>query len=679
MRNILNKFVNMFLVFVFLLSLLPIIIYALENVENEVDLGIVKSTKGNGINIRTGAGTDNYKIIGEGLADNQVVTIYEKVKTDDNSTGCPSGEWYKIKYLQVESGIGYACSSFIEILDLETDDEFEAALLTFPESYRPYLRVLHNIYPNAVFRAYNTGLDFNEVIKNENVEGKNLLWDNNSSRDGLKLLSSFNFGSNSFKNNYPGGGSSWYAPNEETISYYIDPRNFLNESGVFMFEILSYNSMYHNNLEGVEAVLKSSFMYNTYVDGKEEKKFSEVIMQASIVHGVSPYYIVSRILQETGNTRSSLVLGTYPNYPQFNGYYNFYNFGATGTEIVKNGLTYAYNHGWNSEEFAIYDGARLIADSYISAGQDTNYSQKWNVVCKTADYSCYTHQYMQNIEAPYSEAKTTYNAYKNSLGNDMYNIGYVFTIPVFENMPEKTILPNPDSPINYLSNITINKTLLANFDSEIYEYNLIVPYNTTTISVEATTSVSSAKVSGNGTVNIVSDKQDVVLTVTAKNNSTRNYTIHVTREEKKDETKISLAEAITNIQGIRFEENSLSGITSVDVLREKINNSNTGISVVVKNKNGEVINSGNLGTGYKISLELNNEVKEYEMVLYGDTNGDAEITILDLLRVQKQLLKSITLTGVEYSSGDVNKDGSVTILDLLLIQKHLLGSKYIDQ
>ena len=34
--------------------------------------------------------------------------------------------------------------------------------------------------------------------------------------------------------------------------------------------------------------------------------------------------------------------------------------------------------------------------------------------------------------------------------------------------------------------------------------------------------------------------------------------------------------------------------------------------------------------------------KEYTVVILGDTNGDGSITILDLLRIQKQLLNSIT-------------------------------------
>lgn len=230
MKNTVFKFINIFLLFTVLFSILPVTINALDE---ETRLGIVKTPKENGINIRSGAGV-GFDKIGTGIADDQIVTIYEEVNEVNGTKECESGTWYKIKYLQVADGIGYACSSFIEILHAETNDEFEASLLTFPESYRPYLRILHTIYPNAVFRAYDTDLDFYEAVRNESVEGKSLVWDANNSREGLKLLSSFNFETYSFKNNYPGGGPNWYAANEDTIAYYLDPRNFLTEKQVFM-------------------------------------------------------------------------------------------------------------------------------------------------------------------------------------------------------------------------------------------------------------------------------------------------------------------------------------------------------------------------------------------------------------------------------------------------------------
>ena len=664
-----KKIINIFFVFLVLFSSFSVPVLAIDT---ESQYGIVRAEIG--INVRDGAGT-THKVIGTGIANSQVVTILETVNTDDNSTGCASGIWYKIKYLQVEEGYGYACSNFVEVLNLEIDDEFEAAVLTFPESYRESLRLLHAIYPNAVFRVYQTGLDFNEVVDNENIEGKNLLWDNNNSRDGLKLLDSYDIFNNSFKNNYPGGGSVWYAPNKETIAYYIDPRNFLNEMRVFMFESLSYNSMYHN-IEGVEKTLKNSFMYDSFVDSSTEKKFSDVIMEAGVKYGISPYYIASRILQETGPTRSALVLGTYPNYPEYNSYYNFYNFGATGTEIVKNGLIYAYNKGWNSEEKAIIGGAELLSDAYISAGQDTSYSQKWNVVCKTGEYACYTHQYMQNIEAPYSEAAITYNAYKNNLGTDMYNAAYVFTIPVYENMPESTILPNSNNPINYLSSLIVNGNLVANFNSLTTNYSITIPSYMTSLNIEASAIVDGAKVNGIGNILITGNQQVIPVTVTALNGTTLTYNITVTLN---DDVSMTLNDTLNNLKTGVINGNYLSGLTSVDVIKEAFYKANSAALIEIKDASGNLVNDGSVGTGYKVNITVGEEVKVLDMIIYGDTSGDSEITILDLLEVQRYLLNMEDLIDSRFHSADINKDEKITILDLLLIQRHLLQLENISQ
>ena len=41
----------------------------------------------------------------------------------------------------------------------------------------------------------------------------------------------------------------------------------------------------------------------------------------------------------------------------YRGYYNFFNIGATGSDIMANGLKYAKNNGWSSPEKAIHGGA----------------------------------------------------------------------------------------------------------------------------------------------------------------------------------------------------------------------------------------------------------------------------------------------------------------------------------
>ena len=233
-----KKIVNILLVFIFLfVSLIPPIR------AEEVRYGYVSSTEGNGIKVRSGPGT-SHGTIGNGLAEGEQVKILSEHKPDDGTTSSCS-IWYKVEYPEIDEGVGYACGDLIKIIEIQTDEDFEESLKVFPESYHDALRLLHTIYPNAIFKSYDTRLDFNTVVENESLEGHSLIWDSNNSRDGLKLMDSYNYKTNKFANNYSGGGPTWYAANSETIAYYIDPRNFLTESRVFMFESLSYNASIH--------------------------------------------------------------------------------------------------------------------------------------------------------------------------------------------------------------------------------------------------------------------------------------------------------------------------------------------------------------------------------------------------------------------------------------------------
>ncbi len=81
---------------------------------------------------------------------------------------------------------------------------------------------------------------------------------------------------------------------------------------------------------------------------------------------------------------------------------------------------------WNSKEKAITGGAIFIGSSYINAGQNTIYLQKFDV-------KGFWHQYMTNVLAPYSESKSIYNGYSKS---GLIDSAMSFIIPVYENMPE---------------------------------------------------------------------------------------------------------------------------------------------------------------------------------------------------------------------------------------------------
>ena len=81
---------------------------------------------------------------------------------------------------------------------------------------------------------------------------------------------------------------------------------------------------------------------------------------------------------------------------------------------------------------------------------------------------------------------------------------------------------------------------------------------------------------------------------------------------------------------------------------------------------------------YHLLKELITEAGEvaesYDVVIYGDVNGDGNINSGDLLRVQKHLLKVINLDNTPYiKAADANRDNNINSGDLLKIQKHLLN------
>lgn len=300
---------------------------------------------------------------------------------------------------------------------------------SFPASYQPALRALKDQYPNWTFVKMNTGLDWNTVIANEIIGGKSLV--------------PRSFAAYTKEGAYDNG--SWYYASEDILKYYMDPRNGLQESGIFQFEQLTYNASYHTEA-AVETFLASTFMSSAKNAPGMDITYAKIFwaLGAHDTLKVSPFHLAARVLQEQGSKGDSpLISGTYPGYE---GYYNYFNIGATGTtttQVIVNGLAHAKKEVWNSPYTSIDGGARFISAHYIRRGQDTLYLQKYNVNT-AAGNPIYTNQYMQNIAAPTSEAASIRNLYRgaNSLNNT-----FVFKIPVYDNMPE-AVCAMPTSSTN---------------------------------------------------------------------------------------------------------------------------------------------------------------------------------------------------------------------------------------
>ena len=99
----------------------------------------------------------------------------------------------------------------------------------------------------------------------------------------------------------------------------------------------------------------------------------------------------------------------------------------------------------------------------------------------------------------------------------------------------------------------------------------------------------------------------------------------------------------------------------------------------ITDKNGKAKTSGTIVTGDKVIIASGGNTKTIEIVVYGDIDGTGNVTVVDLLHVQKHILGFTKLTGSFLEAADVNKDKKVTVVDILLIQKQLLGAANISQ
>ena len=628
------------------------------------------------------------KINNGGLSCNTEVEVLDKNAGPDGKGTCPTS-LYKVKYGNVT---GYVCGKYIgssdSNIDLDTTDlkEYRANLKKsgFPESYLDDLAKLHALYPKWKFIPFNTNLDFNYIVNLEHKSsGRSLIEDYYGNLDGLKSTASwsYNYFTNVFSTNFTGGGSNWYAASTSTIAYYMDPRNFFNERNIFMFEDLSYNPSFHTK-EGIENMLKGTFMSGKTASS-DGKTYADAFLEAANTYHISPYVLISRVIQEVGASGSTIVSGTVSGYE---GYYNFYNIGATADggdkyQTIINGLIYAKNQGWNSPYKAVVGGASFLSNNYVNVGQKTEYLQKWDLIGPSyAD-----HQYMQNIQAPYSQSYKTYNGYNST---SLLNSDFVFYIPIFNNMPDKTTFPNTGNPNNYLSSLTVNKTRLFSSPTNDTNFSIEVESDVSSVTVDATKVYSGATISGLGTVALNSEKTNINLTVTAANGDTRKYTINVTRKKAPepdptpdptpdpgDNTKVTTKEVLDKA-GIKYKDNYLYGFTLGKDIKDTISKlKSTNLEITITSSK----ESGLIASGDKIKIKTNSEEKEYIVIIYGDVNGDGKISSADYIKIKNHIMETNKLTNLEKEYADANKDGKISSADYIAIKNHIMEVSKISQ
>jgi len=640
----------------------------------ETKYGIISVNDGF-LHVRKGAGSGNDSV-GQ-LRKGDRIVIVDEAKDSEGTV------WYKIEYISSAGVFGFVSSKYVTLYDptipeedddVNTDGELgdknegvtgegEPVVITdieswmdeqgFPEDYKPGLRALHEKYPNWVFYADHIDYDWETIIKAQSVLGVSLVENSFPSSWKSTQPGAYDWEKSKW---IPLDGTRWVQASREIIEYYLDPRNFLDSTTVFQFLEQSFDANVHT-VSGVQSMLKGTFMAGNLPD--EDVSYAQLIFDVAKTNNVNPYVIASMIIIEQGTTGSALCSGTYSGYE---GYYNYFNYGAYGADPVAAGLQYAKNAGWDSARKSIEYGAASYANGYINVGQSTLYYKRFDFVGTP-----FTHQYSQSVYSPKVEGERAAKGYSE----EMRQSALAFTIPVFENMPETACAkPTGDgSPNIKLSSLKVEGFgLTPSFQPDVLEYTLVVPAETASVNIIATTMDSEAKVTGAGTVELPNIENVVTVTITAGNGSKRDY-------------KLTIAKEAPEVGEIDFSENYKRSGTYII----------TGPGVTAETMTGNLLNSGSceitlsdgsakdvseiLKTGDKVAIyDANGEtLGVYSVCIKGDVNGDGELAINDFAGIRNHLLGVKTYEGISAAAADIDGNGTVDILDFTRMRNHLLG------
>ncbi len=390
-------------------------------------------------------------------------------------------------------------------------EEYYQSLLTagFPEDYARPLTELHLLHPEWSFTPLLI-TDGNPLYR------WNYVIDKETEKPETNLIS----GSDDYRayrhpTNKESYDSGYYQASEAAVEYFMDPRNFLNETDIFQFYDLS--SSHSVGIEEVQAVLEGTFM----ADGTLEngKNYAEYFLEVGAELDVNPVYLAVKARQEQGANGDSPVLGGkcgsllaeyYENGTQtsesgnkvltpaegytseellaLDGYYNLFNIKASG-----NGLFAIYHSAmkraqsgtadmadawgspaWNTLWKSLYGGAYTIKTSFIDRYQNTIYLQKFNVDSRAADRNFWG-QYMQNVAGSLTESRTLFGAFASSGALDGH---CSFVIPVYEGMPKGACKDPAGGRCSYLAIATEKYDSSAFFSEPILQTGTETIYDT---------------------------------------------------------------------------------------------------------------------------------------------------------------------------------------------------------
>lgn len=523
---------------------------------------------------------------------------------------------------------GYVNEDYIEKTEIssgKTDKKFERYLKKqgFPKSYRNLLQQLHAKYPNWIFLADKIEADFQKSVTVQAKAGKNLVIPSMLS---FRSLQSGCY--NALENQFYWYRDS-YSASESVIAYYMDPRNFLYENGIFQFYRLTYDKKYEK-LDTIKKIFAGTPYENKKVDGKS---FARKVLEIAKAENISAYYLAGRVVNAYPDGQSDSIL----NY--------------------------------------------LASNLKKEAEQGTSYYQKFDV-----SGIKYIKQSSTNLYAAVKAAIGIAICFSEEQRQEE---SLVFHIPVYEGMEESVPLAaDNQSSNNYLASLTVSEQeLLPAFTSAVRSYHVVVENSVTKIKVTGEALDKNAKVTGTGEYELLEGYNLITVSVCAQNGSIASYMIHVIRKtpivyRDRVTKKISLQSDYRLNKNQHYISKVAPGTTVEEVLEHLTLENGTAKLVSRKNK---AVTKGIIKTGMKYVIYQKKGKKKkkaatYTFIVYGDVNGDGNINMSDILAVNRHITKKKELKDCYLEAANANRgNDGITQEDIMQICSEFLGIRKITQ
>jgi hypothetical protein len=106
-----------------------------------------------------------------------------------------------------------------------------------------------------------------------------------------------------------------------------------------------------------------------------------------------------------------------------------------------------------------------------------------------------------------------------------------------------------------------------------------------------------------------------------------------------------------------------------------------GYSIRMVKPNGELATDP-IGTGHRIEVILDADgsvQKSYDIVIFGDINGDGKISSSDMNSIFRHILRRESVEGIHSLAADIDHNEKISSSDMNLIFQHILRRQSIKQ